>query len=59
MTTTSRAIRELLERKGVVPTGDSKKDLELAKSVMPKPYSKDKSSDATSDRTNGNGTITS
>ena len=43
MTTTSRAIRELLERKGVVPTGDSKKDLELAKSVMPKPYNKDQS----------------
>lgn len=45
MKATSRAIRELLERKGVVPTGDSRKDLELAKSVMPKPYSKDKKDD--------------
>lgn len=40
MKTTSKAIRELLERKGIVPTGDKDKDLELAKSVMPKPYSK-------------------
>ena len=45
MKTTSRAIRELLERKGVVPTGDSRKDLELAKSVMPKPYNKDDKND--------------
>ena len=43
MATTSRAIRELLERKGVVPTGDSKKDMALAKSVMPPPFKKDKS----------------
>ncbi len=40
MKTTSKAIRELLERKGVVPTGDRDKDLELAKSVMPEPYKK-------------------
>lgn len=30
----------LLERKGINPTGESKKDLELAKSVMPKPINK-------------------
>ena len=51
MPTTSRAIRELLERKGVVPTGDRDKDLELAKSVMPKPYSKDKANDRTNNNT--------
>ncbi len=38
MATTSKAIRELLERKGVVPTGDKDKDMALAKSVMPKPF---------------------
>lgn len=40
---TTRAIRELLERKGITPTGDAKQDMLLAKSVMPAPYKKDKS----------------
>ena len=31
---TTRAIRELLERKGVAPTGDAKKDMAAAKLVM-------------------------
>lgn len=35
MATTSRAIRELLERKGVVPTGDSKTDIKEAKKYLP------------------------
>lgn len=47
MKTTSRAIRELLERKGIDPTGDREKDLELAKSVMPAPYKKGKSNEQT------------
>lgn len=38
MATTTRAMRELLERKGITPTGDAKKDMALAKTVMPKPY---------------------
>ena len=38
MATTSKAIRELLERKGLTPTGDRDKDMALAKSVMPAPY---------------------
>lgn len=38
MATTTRAMRELLERKGIQPTGDAKKDMALAKSVMPPPY---------------------
>ncbi len=45
MTTTSKAIRELLERKGVLPTSDAKKDMELAKSVMPAPYKKELSNE--------------
>ena len=40
MATTSNAMRELLERKGVSPTGDAEKDMELAKSVMPAPRKK-------------------
>ena len=40
MATTTRAIRELLERKGITPTGDAKQDMEFAKSVMPAPYKK-------------------
>ncbi len=35
MTTTSKAIRELLERKGVTPTGDAKKDMAAAKKLKP------------------------
>ena len=42
MSTTSKAIRELLERKGITPTGDKEKDMVLAKSVMPPPYSRNK-----------------
>ena len=38
MATTTRAMRELLERKGITPTGDAKKDMALAKSVMPAGY---------------------
>jgi hypothetical protein len=40
MATTTRAIRELLERKGISPTGDAKQDMALAKKVMPAPYKK-------------------
>ena len=40
MATTTKAMRELLERKGITPTGDAKKDMELAKKVMPAPYKK-------------------
>jgi len=47
MTTTSDGLIALLKRKGINPTGDRDKDLELAKSVMPKPYSKDKANDNT------------
>lgn len=42
MTTTTRAMRELLERNGIAPTGDAKQDMEMAKSVMPAPYNKEK-----------------
>ena len=42
MTTTSKAIRELLERKNIAPTGDAAEDMKLAKSVMPAPYNKQK-----------------
>lgn len=42
MTATSDGLIALLKRKGIDPTGDRDKDLELAKSVMPKPYKKDK-----------------
>lgn len=35
---TSKAIRELLERKSVTPTGDAELDMALAKSVMPENY---------------------
>lgn len=38
MKKTSDGLKALLERKGIIPTGDRAKDLELAKSVMPKPY---------------------
>jgi len=41
MATTSKAIRELLTRKGVTPTGDKEKDMVLAKSVMPAPYKRE------------------
>jgi len=49
MATTSDGLIALLKRKGINPTGDRDKDLELAKSVMPKPYSKDKSHGSKSD----------
>jgi hypothetical protein len=42
MTTTTRAMRELLERKGIAPTGDAKQDMALAKSVMPPSFKKEK-----------------
>lgn len=35
---TTRAMRELLERKGIVPSGDAKKDMAAAKEVMPPSY---------------------
>ena len=35
MATTSDGLIALLKRKGITPTGDRAKDLELAKSVMP------------------------
>ena len=41
MAKTSRAMRELLERKGVTPTGDADKDMAAAKKVMPPPYKKE------------------
>ena len=44
MANTSKAIRELLERKNIVPTGDAAEDMKLAKSVMPAPYNKQKES---------------
>lgn len=34
----SDGLKALLERKGLIPTGDRIKDLELAKSVMPTPF---------------------
>ncbi len=40
MTATSGGLKALLERKGISPTGDRAKDLELAKKVMPKPFKK-------------------
>lgn len=46
MTTTSDGLIALLKRKGITPTGDRDKDLELAKSVMPKPYSKDEKNES-------------
>ena len=36
--TTSEGLKALLKRKGITPTGDRVKDLELAKGVMPAPY---------------------
>ena len=35
---TTKAMRELLERKGMTPTGDAKEDMRLAKTVMPPTY---------------------
>lgn len=40
MPNTSDGLIALLKRKGIEPTGDRFKDLELAKGVMPKPYNK-------------------
>ena len=34
----SQGLIELLKRNGIKPTGDSKKDIELAKHIMRKPY---------------------
>ena len=42
MKQTSKAIRELLKRKGIKPTGCAEQDMALAKSVMPVNY-KDRS----------------
>ena len=44
MATTSDGLIALLKRKGLNPTGDRVKDIELAKTVMPKPY-KEKTND--------------
>lgn len=41
MATTSEGLIALLKRKNVIPTGDRAKDIELAKSVMPKPFKKE------------------
>lgn len=41
---TSDGLIALLERKGIIPTGDRVKDLKLARSVMPKSY-KERNSD--------------
>lgn len=41
METSSDGLITLLKRKGITPTGDRDKDLELAKSIMPKPYKKE------------------
>lgn len=43
MVTTSDGLIALLKRKGITPTGDRAKDLELAKSVMPPNYKESKS----------------
>ncbi|MEE8288939.1 MAG: hypothetical protein V3R25_05955 [Nitrosomonadaceae bacterium] len=32
---TTRAMREYLERRGIIPSGDAKKDMKLAKSIKP------------------------
>ena len=40
MATTSDGLIALLKRKGITPTGDRAKDLELARKVMPKGYVK-------------------
>ena len=42
MATTSKAIRELLIRLKIKPTGDKEKDMALAKTVMPEGYKKSK-----------------
>lgn len=34
----SQGLIELLKRNGITPTGDSKKDIQLAKRIMRKPY---------------------
>lgn len=38
---TSDGLKALLKRKGIEPTGDRAKDIELAKTVMPKPLEKE------------------
>lgn len=37
-TESSQGLIELLKRNGIKPTGNSKKDIELAKRIMRKPY---------------------
>jgi len=54
MTTTSDGLIALLKRKGINPTGDRQKDLELAKGGMPKPYTKGKKDDNDVHTTNCN-----
>jgi len=34
----SQGLIELLKRHGITPTGNSKKDIQLAKRIMRKPY---------------------
>lgn len=34
----SEGLRQLLERHGIKPTGNSKKDIQLAKRIMRRPY---------------------
>ena len=38
MKKTTRGLAELLIRHGVTPTYESKKDIEMAREFMPKPY---------------------
>tara|TARA_R110000737_G_scaffold16729_1_gene34030 strand:+ start:634 stop:774 length:141 start_codon:yes stop_codon:yes gene_type:complete len=45
MATTSEGLIALLKRKNVIPTGNGAKDIELAKSVMPKPFKKESPND--------------
>tara|TARA_R110000803_G_scaffold95395_3_gene163370 strand:- start:9579 stop:9725 length:147 start_codon:yes stop_codon:yes gene_type:complete len=40
MAATTKAMRELLERKGIAPTGDADQDMALAKLAMPPPFNK-------------------
>ena len=42
MTTTSDGLIALLKRKGISPTGDRAKDIELARRVMPPSYKEKK-----------------
>ena len=45
MATTSEGLITLLKRKNIIPTGNRAKDIDLAKSVMPKPFEKESPND--------------